>query len=275
MNKNSQNHLTTGEFAKLCGTNKRTLFHYDEIGLFRPEQKGENGYRYYSYQQYDTFSIICAMKDIGMSLKSIREFLKNRNPEHTMSLLIAQKKQIDKEINQLKQISQMMQNKIQILKQSRQIVCGAIELVACEEEYLIISENLEHTAPNTYIQILNKHMEYCSCHHLNNGYGIGAIVSQENLLKQQFSQHSHFFNKLQHQQQSPLAISKPKGLYVISYLKGNYYQTTETYLKMLQFIQENQLVICGNSYEESIIDELSAQNIDDYITRISILVSHK
>ena len=28
--------LRTGEFVKLCGTTKRTLFHYNEIGLFSP-----------------------------------------------------------------------------------------------------------------------------------------------------------------------------------------------------------------------------------------------
>ena len=38
--------IKTGDFARLCGTNKRTLIHYDEIGLFSPEIKGENGYRY-------------------------------------------------------------------------------------------------------------------------------------------------------------------------------------------------------------------------------------
>ena len=29
-------YMTTGELAKLMGITKETLFHYDEIGLFRP-----------------------------------------------------------------------------------------------------------------------------------------------------------------------------------------------------------------------------------------------
>ena len=28
--------IKTGDFARLCNTNKRTLFYYDEIGLFSP-----------------------------------------------------------------------------------------------------------------------------------------------------------------------------------------------------------------------------------------------
>ena len=29
--------LHTGEFAKLCGVNKRTLHYYDEQGIFSPD----------------------------------------------------------------------------------------------------------------------------------------------------------------------------------------------------------------------------------------------
>ena len=35
MGKNPQ-YLTTGEFARLCGVSKHTLFHYDELGVFSP-----------------------------------------------------------------------------------------------------------------------------------------------------------------------------------------------------------------------------------------------
>ena len=37
--------MTTAQFAELHGVNRRTLHYYDDIGLFSPCQKGENGYR--------------------------------------------------------------------------------------------------------------------------------------------------------------------------------------------------------------------------------------
>ena len=42
--------LTTAQFAKLHEVNKRTLHYYDQIGLFRPLTKAENGYRYYDIE---------------------------------------------------------------------------------------------------------------------------------------------------------------------------------------------------------------------------------
>ena len=34
--------LTTGEFAKICNVKKHTLFHYDDIGLLKPDYYDEN-----------------------------------------------------------------------------------------------------------------------------------------------------------------------------------------------------------------------------------------
>ena len=45
--KNKKYFLTSGEFAKMNGSNKRTLHYYNDIGLFRPEMIDENGYHYY------------------------------------------------------------------------------------------------------------------------------------------------------------------------------------------------------------------------------------
>ena len=44
-------YLTIAQFAKLHNVNKRTLHYYAKIGLFSPNYKGENNYRYYSNLQ--------------------------------------------------------------------------------------------------------------------------------------------------------------------------------------------------------------------------------
>ena len=44
--------IKTGDFAKLCGTNKRTLIHYDEIGIFKPA--GNYAVAYLKGDYYDS-----------------------------------------------------------------------------------------------------------------------------------------------------------------------------------------------------------------------------
>ena len=63
MNKNKQNYFTTGEFAKLVGVTKHTLFYYDKIGIFSPEIKLDNDYRYYSVFRIEVFYVISTLKD--------------------------------------------------------------------------------------------------------------------------------------------------------------------------------------------------------------------
>ena len=65
MYENSQIFFTTGEFSRLCNVKKDTLFHYDEIGILQPEIVRENGYRYYSINQFFLFDIITMLKKAG------------------------------------------------------------------------------------------------------------------------------------------------------------------------------------------------------------------
>ena len=85
--KENVSRLRAADFARICGTNKRTLHHYDQIGLFAPALRGENGYRYYSQEQYDVFMVIAALKELGMPLLDIKAYLDRRDPERLSALL--------------------------------------------------------------------------------------------------------------------------------------------------------------------------------------------
>ena len=61
--------LTTAQFAKLHNVNRRTLHYYDNIELFSPAYKGDNGYRYYDYAQSMEFEFIRMLKELHLSRK--------------------------------------------------------------------------------------------------------------------------------------------------------------------------------------------------------------
>ena len=86
MDQRSELYFTTGEFAKILGVKKHTLFHYDEIGLFSPAVKEDNGYRYYFVWQMDAFEVIRALQKLGMPLARIKEYMESRSPERFLDL---------------------------------------------------------------------------------------------------------------------------------------------------------------------------------------------
>lgn len=67
--------LTTGEFSKLACTTKRTIQFYDELGILKPFQVDIKGYRYYKQRQILDFQVITLLRNLGLSLDDIKNYL--------------------------------------------------------------------------------------------------------------------------------------------------------------------------------------------------------
>lgn len=273
MQKNIIPTISTGRFAKLCGTSKRTLVHYDEIGLFRPAMTDKRGYRYYTEAQYDVFTIITALKEIGMPLQEIQRYLDNRSPAALKTLLQAQRKLVQRELENLRRIDRMIATKLQLLEQGEQVVCNTVFTEQCPEEYLILSEPVDSAAHDKIIEKLYRHIDYCFKNRFNVGHPFGAMMHKDSLLQGEYKTYAYFFTKVMAPQQTPYLFVKPAGLYAVTYLEGNYYEADDAYRALLDFIVQNGYVICGYSYKEGIIDEISQKDMRHYITRISIQIA--
>lgn len=103
--------LTTAQFAKLHEVNKRTLHYYDEIGLFRPLTKSDNGYRYYDISQSIDFEYIRMLKELNMSIEEIETYRKNPTPADFLKIVNEKEQEVDKQIQKLKDIKTVMQSK--------------------------------------------------------------------------------------------------------------------------------------------------------------------
>ncbi len=63
---------TVNQLARLAGVSARTLHHYDHIGLLKPAQVGENGYRYYDDQALLRLQQVLFFREMGLDLKTIK-----------------------------------------------------------------------------------------------------------------------------------------------------------------------------------------------------------
>ena len=70
--------MKIGEFAKMTGMSISVLRHYDKEGLLCPDYVDHfSGYRYYSADQIGQVQKVELLKSCGLSLKEIRDILKN------------------------------------------------------------------------------------------------------------------------------------------------------------------------------------------------------
>lgn len=68
--------LGVGEVAATFGVTVRTLHHYDEIGLLRPESRTSAGYRLYASADLDRLATIVGYRELGFSLEQVAELLR-------------------------------------------------------------------------------------------------------------------------------------------------------------------------------------------------------
>lgn len=66
---------TVGTVARLARVTVRTLHHYDELGLLRPSERLESGYRSYSAADLERLQRILCYRQLGFPLDSVKTLL--------------------------------------------------------------------------------------------------------------------------------------------------------------------------------------------------------
>ena len=93
------------EVSQLTGVSIRTLHHYNDIGLLVPDDLTEAGYRIYSEDNLATLQQILFFRELGFSLKKIKELLSSPSFdrgeafEMQREMLIARRQQLDEMID--------------------------------------------------------------------------------------------------------------------------------------------------------------------------------
>ncbi|MDU1540024.1 MAG: MerR family transcriptional regulator [Paeniclostridium sordellii] len=273
MSINKKRYFSTGEFAKLFKINKKTLFHYDEIGLFKPEKVEENGYRYYSDYQLDLFNVIYTLKEIGMSLKDIKAFMDNRNPENILKLFSHEYAEIEKEIKSLRKKQEILLNKINLVKEGKNYNTD-ITIEEQEEEYLVLSKPVNISDDSYDLNSYIDHLDYCYKNDLYIGYPVGVIISRDSLYKKDYTNFDYYYTKVNKDDSNENIIVKPKGIYAVGYIRGYYDKSPLLYKKVMKFIEDSNLCVIGDSYSDVIFDEVVSKDNDDFIIKVSINVSY-
>lgn len=91
------------QLAQLAGVSIRTLHHYDQIGLLKPERRADSGYRYYGKPELLRLQQILFYRELKYPLKQIKEILDNPGFDLQKSLA-AQRQQILQEADRLHQL---------------------------------------------------------------------------------------------------------------------------------------------------------------------------
>ena len=113
------------EVAKLTGVSVRTLHHYDDIGLLTPDNTTEAGYRLYSDDNLATLQQILFFRELGFSLKKIKELLdspaydRQEAFEMQRRMLIEERERLDRVIETIEKTIQHEKGEIQMTNEEK------------------------------------------------------------------------------------------------------------------------------------------------------------
>lgn len=272
MKENNKIYFSTGEFAKIVGVTKHTLFHYDKLGIFSPQIKGENDYRYYSAFQVEPFFVISALKELGMPLKEIKAYLEIRNPKELISLLNIQKEKIDKEINRLVAIKELISQKVKSTQSLFNINEEKIFISVEEKELLFISDALPSSNYESIALSFANHMKCCADNNITSPFSVGQMLSLRNVQDGTYNLYNFFYTKITSSLSANNIYHKKEGSYLTTYHTTGYNTIGETYVKLLTLANENKLILDDYFFEDVISDELSVSGYENFVIKVSILL---
>ncbi|MBU3129281.1 MerR family transcriptional regulator [Clostridium tagluense] len=112
-----EKYFSIGEISKLSNLSVQTLRHYDKLELLKPILVKDNGYRYYSLEQFYKLDFIIFYKKLGLSLLEIKKLMLNKvSINEVLGLLENQEDEVDRQIKELQKQKNSIRNKNKYIK---------------------------------------------------------------------------------------------------------------------------------------------------------------
>ncbi|AWI06915.1 MerR family transcriptional regulator [Clostridium drakei] len=263
--------FTSGQVCKIFNITKQTLLFYDKIGILKPQYVDQNnGYRYYFLNQFELLYLILSLKEIGMSLKEIKNHLTQRSLEKNILLFENQISKIQNKIANLETINKRLQKSLNRIKQ--------VDNIKNSDEFIIkyVPEKYLYSIPvqrvnglqdfNLTLSKIKEHIGNCldTCF-----WDVGCIEKYDSFEK---NRNTEMFVVVDSIFKDQYLKIKPAGHYLCTYHYGSYNTLDTTYKNLFNYMNLNGFNISEDIYEIYIVDILNTDNESNFITEISIKI---
>lgn len=262
--------LSTGQFADLVGVSKHTLFFYDEKDIFKPAKVKPNGYRYYAIHQVETFSVITALKDTGMTLEDIHDYLARRSPKGFSELLEEESSKLLAKIQRLTDLQRAMEEKKTLTLKALEQPLNKISTETYPKRYFHRTEIADVMDSRIYYHAYQKH--YTA---LKEQFGYlswleGLLVPTEDIRPDTKSYRGYIYTEVMHEKHSNFQLEG--GKYLTLYTQGDDQDVYTSLLSLLKYAKGNGHTVGDYVFEDLVLDELSIKEYDHYVYKLSLQV---
>ena len=271
-----RNFFSIGDVAKMFHLSVSSLRHYEKTGLVMPEYVDpDTGYRYYSTRQFEALNTIRYLRVLDMPLTEIADFLQNREVERIEEKLRFQKAAVMEKQKELQRIERKIDNRLRQLQEAQTAQLDVIEQVQVPSCSIVwMEDSLEiHNALDMEDPVCRLQQSEEAAEALVFLGKVGIGISARHLREQRFDQYDGIFLVLDKEDNfEGKTMTLPDTLCVRIRFRGSHAEAPARYRKLLSHIREQHMEITGFSREITIIDSGITNDIEKYVTEITIPV---
>ena len=245
--------LSIGKMAEMNQITVPTLRLYDQLGLLKPRHVDAlTGYRYYDIHQNARLDMIAYMKELGMSLREIREVLAAEDITLVEEILVQKNEQIHQQMRSLRLRHNAVERAIASIERYRKSpATGTIALEYIDRRYIWgipCNENFYEKDIRSYEQALaelRRAILSKNCPHVHS-YNIGTSITRQDFEQGRFVADRVFiFMDKQAQEYGVDASILDSGMYACIYL-DHYDGEIDSARRLLEFCVHNGYALAGD-----------------------------
>ena len=262
-----------GDISKLYNISNDILRYYEKIGLLIPDVRGENGYRYYSESQLWKLNNIRSLRNLGVSLNEIIDFLNTRSIKKTKEMIKFQLKKIDENLRELLKLKEELELKKENIRYFEHFSDYEIPRIKYYPKRYILLKNgkfKDENEINLELKKLKRKSEGDNDFIFTESE-IGTVIKLEEWEKGNYSDYIGTFIITNEIKENFL----DEGEYLTYFFSGDYINLSKHYKKLKEFIRENNYRVCGNIIELYHIEMHITENKEEYVTEIQIPLEKK
>jgi len=262
--------LSIKDFSAYTGVKQSVLRYYDELGLFKPAEKGDNQYRYYSVQQIQTIKLIETLRKLHMSLKEIEEVMSNRSAESMIRILSHHEVRLNRDLKSLQESFGVIHTLRSLMQSDIPDDINDVR-VRFREGVSISMGPLNNFSDDdtSYHRVYSNYYKFAQEHKVNLSYPIGGYFDTFEEFLASPGRPKRFFSM-----DTMGNDEAPSGNYIVGYTRGDYGQVGDLPQRLEAYISSHELRPKGPVYHVYPLNETSLRDPNDYLQRVSIWLGH-
>lgn len=264
--------LRIGEFSILSQISINMLRHYDEIELLRPAHVDQfTGYRYYSEEQLPVANKIVSLKNMGLSLSTIKEMLSiYPNDEELKQYLKIQAISESEKISEMKKRLNLIETTIESLSQSSSIPSYSVIPKKFEKHSVIYYRDKipSYNCEGVLWQKLSESIKDCNIHFALPSFNIAIFHDVEYLMENvDVEVQKTVIDSVQNTEQYNIKTVDAFTAATLTY-KGHYMMLPEAYEAIARWIADNHYKISGPRFNIYHISPETENSYDNMVTEV-------